>query len=341
MSETFLAPGIRDTIRARLGDASIVYCEVGARKGGSRFQRLGELVHYYGFEPDVEQAERLKERLTGLRRFGGVSVFSHAIMGTSGRVAINVLRHRGCSSVLTPNAELVSQYSARRGENHWPEHFQIVGRYECDALSLDDFARRAGVARIDFLGLDTQGTEYEILQGGRQIVGRSTSVIHVEMETVPLYRDQRLLADVVDHLYGLGFRLIKLENPQYISRAPAEGQEDADTGELVSVDGIFCRHVDERFLKDVGADGASIARHMLVLYELGFRTLAIQAGRRFQSVVEKPEEWIDALIDAMVRSYHADSFRARPRPSQFREIVRRWVPMTLRRKVRAVLTSHR
>lgn len=331
----------REIIHSLLAATPIIYCEIGARRGGERFHDLGTFIHYYGFEPDAEEAEKLRNRLRQANVFKEVSVFPHAIMGRAGTVSVNLLKHRGCSSVLFPDADRIAQYATRRGDtNRWSEYFEVVGRYECEATSLDEFVEKEKLRGIDFLELDTQGTEYEILVGGTNTISKSTLVVHVEMETVPLYTGQLLLADVMRLLYSLGFRLIKLENPVYVSRQPADVGDVTDQGELISVDGIFCRDLDTGFIEGIGSEPAAMVKYMLLLWGLDFRTMAISAGRRFQECWGRGDGCISALTATLEERYLADKVKAKLLRRKALDIVRKLVPVIVR-KVRALLSRRK
>ena len=321
--KTMITRELPEDIRSMLLASTVVYCEIGARRGGKRFNGIGEFIHYYGFEPDAKEAEKLRSTLAAQKVFQSVRIFPYAVMEKSGTVSINVLRHRGCSSVLLPNADVVSRYKTRRGNtNQWPRFFDVVGRYECAAVSLDEFAAKERVASIDFVGLDTQGTEYAILTGGKGIIAKTTLLVHVEMEVVPLYQQQPLIADVVRLLSDLGFRLIKLENPQYISRHPADVDDAIDQGELISVDGVFCRDFNEQFFRGLGSNPATIAKYMLLLDELGFKTLAMDVGRRFQTT-SGGDGRIHELGGILERRYRRDNFCAKPLRGKARDVAKK------------------
>lgn len=325
MLKSTITRELPEDIRSMLSASAMVYCEIGARRGGKRFNALGEFVRYFGFEPDAREAEKLRSTLAAQKAFQSVRILPYAVMEKSGTVSINVLRHRGCSSVLPPNIDVISQYRTRRGNtNQWPRFFDVVGRYECEAVSLDEFAAKERVAGIDFMGLDTQGTEYAILTGGRGIIAKTTLLVHVEMETVPLYEHQPLIADVVRLLSDLGFRLVKLENPQYISRQPADADDAVDQGELISVDGVFCRDFNEQFFSGLGSNPVTIAKYMLLLDELGFKTLAMDVGRRFQTT-SGGDGRIRELGGMLERRYRRDNFRAKSLGGKARDIAKKFL----------------
>ncbi len=72
------------------------------------------------------------------------------------------------------------------------------------AMTLDDAVERLGLSRIDFLKIDVDGYEYEVLKGGLQ-----TLKIHrpsIMMEFAPYLFKLEEFCDMVDILTGLGYR---------------------------------------------------------------------------------------------------------------------------------------
>lgn len=56
----------------------------------------------------------------------------------------------------------------------------VSARESIEVLRLDDYCREQQVQRIDFLKIDTEGFELEVLKGGRDIVQSATRVIQFE-----------------------------------------------------------------------------------------------------------------------------------------------------------------
>ena len=61
---------------------------------------------------------------------------------------------------------------------------------------------------IDELKLDTQGTEYEILEGCGNILNK-VKTITCEVEHIELYKNQKLYLDVDKYLKSYGFEFYK------------------------------------------------------------------------------------------------------------------------------------
>jgi hypothetical protein len=78
------------------------------------------------------------------------------------------------------------------------------------------------------LKIDTQGHEWEVLDGATQALSRCVW-LEIELSLVELYTGQRLLPELLSRLSGAGFNLIQLE-PVF---------SDPRTGELLQVNGLF------------------------------------------------------------------------------------------------------
>ena len=81
-----------------------------------------------------------------------------------------------------------------------------------------------------FIKIDTQGFEWEVLDGATETLGRAQGLI-CELSLIPLYEGQKLWRDVIDRLDQEGFMLWALQ----------KGFTDPRTGQSLQMDGIFLR----------------------------------------------------------------------------------------------------
>jgi|SRR5579871_3585464 len=106
--------------------------------------------------------------------------------------------------------------------------FRVVQRrMEC----LDDVLAGAGIAKPDFLKLDVQGYELEVLKGAPKTLAMA-EVVLLEVSTIELYEGAPLFHEVIAFMHSHGYRAHDIST---LMR-----QRSADT--LLQVDVIFVRN---------------------------------------------------------------------------------------------------
>lgn len=90
-----------------------------------------------------------------------------------------------CSSILNPNYEYLSNFKDY-------ERYSIVDEIECETTTIDEEFKNID---LDFLKIDTQGSEYDILIGSQNKLNR---VLGIEIECCfyKLYKGQKLFDDL-------------------------------------------------------------------------------------------------------------------------------------------------
>lgn len=201
-----------------LGEKSnreIVIVDIGCRWGfAEKFTRDGYRV--YGFDPDTEECNSLSRRYQS----NSVSIVPVALAECDGTRTLHVTQEPACSSLLRPDPKLTEVYPALRCARQ-------VSSIEIETTSLDAWARKSGVPCIDFIKIDTQGSELEILKGAT-ITLQGVRCLEVEVEFNPIYLDQPLFSDVDQFLRKAGFVLWKLTNQVHYSK---EGAPETQIGE--------------------------------------------------------------------------------------------------------------
>lgn len=190
-------------------DRQVVVVDVGCRWGFSQHLFEGhnrDCFRIYGFDADAAECARLNEHYVGYP----VRIFPLALAGRPGRRTLHHTREPACSSLLRPRADLTSQYPALGCA-------ALEYTSEIEVTTLDDWAAAHAIPVVDYLKLDTQGTELEILQGGLATL-RSVRALEVEVEFNPIYESQPLFAEVDAFLRGQGFVLWKLANHVHYTR---------------------------------------------------------------------------------------------------------------------------
>jgi FkbM family methyltransferase len=77
---------------------------------------------------------------------------------------------------------------------------------EVETISLDEWARQARIGRVDFLWLDMQGYELNMLKASH--LARNARAIWMEVEFVEAFENQYLFKDVYEWMTANGFTLL-------------------------------------------------------------------------------------------------------------------------------------
>ena len=185
-------------------------------------------VEVIGFEP---LENRVQERL--LERDGSRLTLLPFAIGDGREHTLYINNDDATSSLYPLNLEHNACF------NHISE-LRTVEERKVQTRRLDDVLPPGP---IDFLKLDVQGAELDVLLGASASL-EDTAVVHCEVEFSPIYKEQPLYPEIHSHLAASGFALIDLRIPvrySYLSSAEASGQD-----RLLWADAIFFRESNRR-----------------------------------------------------------------------------------------------
>jgi FkbM family methyltransferase len=277
---------VLDELAGLLEENRIVLVDVGARGGiSSRWRPLEPWLRVIGFEPDARSFEAIdqSERMT---------VFPTALAARSGNIELHLTTEAGDSSTLAPNRPFLDRFPHA-------ERFDVIETRTIAARTLDEQLDEGGIDRVDFIKLDTQGSELMILEGSAETLRRGVFGIEVEVELNPMYERQPLLADVDRFLRPLGYELFDLEPRRWKYRG---GEELAlGRGQIAWADAFYFLGPDRAlsFLAEGGSVNAeSLARVVVtcLLYDLGDYALALVGA--VSGDIDPP------LRDRLIRAVH-------------------------------------
>lgn len=184
-------------------DVRLTIVDVGARGGLScQWEPFKHLITTVLVEPDPTEAAALVARLQG-EGFGDVKVIPKGLGARAGTAELNLLKNPECSSILEPN----HRWLARFPES---ERFTTSKRVPIELSTLDRELAALGVTQCDFLKLDVQGYELEVLAGASTTI-RECLVLEAETSFNEIYQGQPLFTQIDSALRPLGFSLIDLE----------------------------------------------------------------------------------------------------------------------------------
>lgn len=175
--------------------------DIGAREeGADRYAVLVEqgLARVTGFEPEPSAFERLKAR-------PGPYTYFPYVLGDGGPATVHITRYLGCTSLFEPDPTVIDMFQTIAASP--PDgNFLVIDKQKVQTVRLDDVS---GLAPPDFIKIDVQGAELQVLTHGKRALS-SALVVQTEVEFLPLYKNQPLFGDMQCFLREQGFVLHKL-----------------------------------------------------------------------------------------------------------------------------------
>ena len=209
-----------------------VFIDVGAMGGVSlkKWKEVLPIMKFVGFEPDCREFSKLENTQR-------IQYSNYLLHSKSQDLTLYITRGRGKTSIFKPNIGFLSRYED-------PERFEVIKEETIPSsrvTTLDSFMDENGISDIDFLKIDTQGSELSILQGGRDKALPGIFAIQTEAEFVELYHGQPLFRDIDAFMDTHGYQLIDLRRAYW----KLKGYYDYNgKGELIFADALYFKKLD-------------------------------------------------------------------------------------------------
>jgi FkbM family methyltransferase len=142
-----------------------------------------------GFEPVQSECDRLN-------RMGDANCrYLPHMIGDGQQRTFHLCNLPMTSSLYEPNTALLARFQNLENLT------RVVNRTAVQTRRLDDIQE---VHDTDFLKMDVQGAELDVLKGAERVLADAV-LVHTEVEFVPMYKDQPLFAEVDQHLRARGY----------------------------------------------------------------------------------------------------------------------------------------
>ena len=149
------------------------------------------LSNLIGFEPSPKMYEKLKDLESDNAHY-----LPYAL-GDGTEQTLKVCRAPGMTSLLEPDMEMLTHF---HGFDDWAI---VEERLPIQTHRLDDIEE---IGDIDFIKIDTQGAEYQIIEAGQKKITNAVAM-HVELSFKPIYHGEKSFAEVDLLMNKLGFSL--------------------------------------------------------------------------------------------------------------------------------------
>ena len=228
---------------------------VGGRGGDRRFPVItayeGDVVNvlYDGDDSAVDDMKSATEALASR-----TIVLPLCLGKTPGAGTLHVLNTTAGSSLLPFRTAFFERFPSIGAVNFLLDAQSFASKAELPVTitTLDD-CLAAGLAPVpDFLSINTQGTELDIIEGAAATLRRSVIAVQAEISLYPLYDGQAELSDITRHLHDIDFWLADLVPHSRYSPSIA-----LETGIVVPPIGFrrggICLQTEAIFFKSPGA----------------------------------------------------------------------------------------
>ena len=170
-----------------LGDLRIGLVDVGASGGlEPRWYSIRRNIKSFLFEPDARSHQ-------GLKSADYIEeIFPVGLGNSQTNTVLNLCRKPGVSSILSPRHSFLSRFPNS-------ERFDVVAQ-ETIKLSTLDKCLMGRWQECDFIKIDTQGSELDVLHGGDALLDNPIIGLEVEVEFVRMYEEQPLFGDICSYL---------------------------------------------------------------------------------------------------------------------------------------------
>ncbi len=207
------SPKIRkDLLKYFYPNDSLIIFDIGSCEGEDsyRYARLFPNATIYAFEPLSGNFGRIESLIRDKNLGNRIHAFPYALSNHSGKARFHI------SSGAPPGKDTSDwDYGNKSSSLYPPGKTREVHKWlefnesiEVDTLRLQQFCAEQAINHIDFIHMDVQGAELDVLKGAGDLID-NISMIWMEVHSVPLYADQPLKDEVEGFMAAHHFSMIK------------------------------------------------------------------------------------------------------------------------------------
>ena len=194
----------------------------------------------------------------------------------------NIMNATSASSTLKsdPKAAKYTVLNSDGTAQIWGVHTKTVKTIKLKTYTLNSLVNSEQVPPIDFLSMDTQGSELDIIEGANEQLKSRVIGVATETDFSSLYNKQPLFADIQNRLKRDNFRFCQIYNFQFFNSA-TYSKELLGVGFLTVGESIFLK--EESSLKNSRQDVVMMLKLAAICILFDQLELALEIIKRLEN----------------------------------------------------------
>jgi len=191
----------------------IVALDVGAQGGFNENifpKKYNDFFSPIMVEPIKDEADKLRKE--------NYKVISKGLWSNNCVKKLYIMKKRlGSSSLYKPNKDAYALYNLKK--KNYPS-FEVSNEIDIECTTIKESLNNLNIKKLDFLKIDTQGAEIEILKG---LGNYLPLLLKIEVQIVPMYENIPDWSELINHLYKLNYMTCEWEEiGNHATHSPVE-----------------------------------------------------------------------------------------------------------------------
>ena len=263
--------------------------EIGAFKYFNDKEPFYQLLNHFpsskiiGFELEDEVCKKMNNEAQS-----GVKYYPYALGKSNEKRNLYITEHPMCSSLYEPNEELLDFYNGFKVA-------KLKEKKEIETITLDDFINKEKIEDIDFIKIDVQGAELDVLKGATNTIKNALKIV-CEVEFIPLYKNQPLFGEVCNFLDQYNFMFNKFLGLEGRTLKPILINNNPNiASQHIWSDAVFIKHIEKiNHLDDKKLLKLSLLSAIYRSFDLSFFCLSCYDKKHSSSYAN---DWISKVIE--------------------------------------------